>query len=123
MNTQMPFRKTAINLHSIVLMILLLAIAGCAAEYRISIPDSDPTDIQYMEAGMDAYLWGSIMDPVVEETDCEGEGINDVVVVDHLGYDLLSVITLGLWKPIHIRYRCKAPGASGNDVTFPSGSG
>lgn len=70
---------------------------------------------------MNAYLWGYIMSPLVEPADCEG-GINDVIVDDNLGYDLISVITLGIWKPMSVRYRCKAAGSSSGSVTFPSGS-
>ena len=96
---------------------LLCALASCA-EYRVRVPDSDPTDTQYKEKTMHAYLWGTYKAPLVLSADCEGEGINDIGVVDNWGYDLIGVITLGFYKPIDIRYRCKAPGGSGS-TTFP----
>ena len=109
-------------LRSVVLLLLVFGVTGCAAKYRISIPDSDETDIQYQDATMNAYFWGTIMSPLVVQPKCEGEGINDVVVIDHFGYDLLGVLSLGAWKPISVRYRCKLPGAGSPDVVFPDGT-
>ena len=118
METHNFFGFRIVCARSVVLLVLCCSMAGCA-QYRITVPDSDPTDIQYRDARMHAYLWGSIMSPLVESAECEGEGINDVIVIDHLGYDLISVLTLGIWKPISVRYRCHAPGASGSVVPFP----
>ena len=108
-------------LRSVVLLGLIYSVAGCV-QYRVTIPDSDPTDIQYRTASMDAFLWGSIMSPLVESANCEGEGINDIVVADNLGYDFISVLSLGIWKPMSVRYRCKAPGAAGGAVSIPEGT-
>lgn len=96
---------------------LMCTAAGCA-EYRLTIADSDPTDIHYQDVTMNAYFWGTLMSPQAQEAKCEGDGINDVVVVDNLGYDLVSLITLGIWKPISLRYRCLAPSGPPS-VTLP----
>ena len=45
----------------------VLCLAACA-EYRISVPDSDPIQLEgqdapYVERSMNAYLWGNILDP------------------------------------------------------------
>lgn len=109
-------------LRSVILLVLIYNVTGCAAEYRISVPDSDDTGMQPQEVRMDAYLWGTNMSPQVVWPKCEGVGINDVTVVDHLGYDLIGVISLGIWKPITVRYRCKAPGATKPAVLFPDGT-
>lgn len=118
MKTHKLFGMQIVRLRSVVLLAFICGITGACAHYRITVPDSDETDIQYQDAMMHAFLWGSIMSPLVEEADCEGEGINDTVTIDHLGYDLVSVISLGIWKPISVRYRCHAPGA-GSTVEFP----
>ena len=98
-------------IRSIVAAVLLCAVGGCA-EYRLRIADSDPTEIQYEEVTMHAYLWGTQLSPPAQEAKCGEDGINDVVIVDNLGYDFVSVLTLGIWKPITLRYRCLAPNGS-----------
>lgn len=99
----------------------VLALQACA-EYRVSVPDSDPIQLEgqeseYVERTMDAYLWGGILDPQVVAADCQGEGINDIVVHRTWQQDLISVLTLGIWMPADVRYRCKAPPTSGS--VFP----
>ena len=102
---------------------LLMASQGCA-EYRISVPDSDPIQLEgqdgpYVERTMNAYLWGNILDPQLLAADCAGEGINDVVVDRAFYQDLISVLTLGIWMPFDVRYRCKAPPTSGSAFPVP----
>jgi hypothetical protein len=99
----------------------VLAVQACA-EYRISVPDSDPIQLEgqeseYVDRTMNAYLWGNFLDPQVVAADCQGEGINDVVVDRSWQQDLISVLTLGIWMPSEVRYRCKAPATSGS--VFP----
>lgn len=120
MNNQSTFYSKITRFALVISAVSALAVSGCAS-YRISIPNEDYTDIQHKEASMNAYLWGNIMSPLVEPADCEG-GINDVIVDDNLGYDFIGVITLGIWKPISIRYRCKAADRSSDSPTFPSGT-
>ena len=100
-----------------------LALQACA-EYRISVPDSDPfqpegQQSEYVEKTMNAWLWGNILDPQVLAAECEGEGINDVVVDRAYYQDLISVLTLGIWMPFDVRFRCKAPATSGSVFPLP----
>ncbi len=95
-------------------MVLLLAastvlsqMTGCA-EYQIRQASSDPPDLAYKEVTSHAFFWGLVYDPEVQTVDGV-DGINDVIVVDNLGYDIISVVTLGIWKPMTIRYRARLP--------------
>lgn len=97
----------------IVLLAGLLALASCAS-YEIRIPDSDPIQLEgqdapYVSKTMHAYFWGNEMDPQVLAAECQGQGINDVFVDRNYAYDLASVLTLGIWSPLDLRFRCKAP--------------
>lgn len=58
---------------------------------------------------MHAYFWGLMLDPQVFAAECHGQGINDVVIYRTLAHDLAGVVTLGLWMPTEVRFRCKAP--------------
>jgi hypothetical protein len=93
----------------------MVALQGCA-EYRVSVPDSDPVQLEgqageYVEQPIDAYFWGNIVEPQVVAADCQGEGINDLGVHRTEQQKLISVLTLGIWMPGDLRYRCKAPGS------------
>ena len=105
------------------LIVSAMALQACA-EYRISVPDSDPIQLEgqqdpYVEGTMNAYLWGSVLDPQVLAAECQGEGINDVIVDRSYHQDLISVLTLGIWMPFDVRFRCKAPATSGSVFPIP----
>ena len=108
--------------HALVTLLLVFGLSTGCATYRLTVPDSDPTDTQYEQQTVHVYLWGAFSSPEVVEAKCTfgGDHINDVKVIDHLGFDLISVITLGIWKPITIQWRCKPETGSG-PVTFPTG--
>jgi hypothetical protein len=81
---------------------------GCAT-YRLRIPDDDPQVNTYQGRLVHAYFWGKWLDPQVLAAECQGEGINDVVIERTYLHDLASVLTLGIWMPLTVRFRCKAP--------------
>ena len=89
-------------------------LGSSCAQYQITIPDSDPIQLEgqdeaYVSKTMHAYFWGNIMDPQVLAAECQGQGINDVFVGRNYAYDLASVLTFGIWSPLDLRFRCKAP--------------
>jgi len=88
-------------------------LTGCAS-FHITIPDSDPIRLAhqkdiYVEKNMHAFLWGLMLDPQLFSAECEGQGINDVVIDHNLAHSFAGVISLGLWMPTKVRFRCKAP--------------
>ena len=98
-----------------------LSMPGCAS-YQVTVPDSDPIQLEgqeepYVQRTMHGYFWGLVLDPQVLAADCQGQGINDVVIDRSLGHDLAGVFTLGIWMPMDVRFRCKAPPTRGGD--FP----
>lgn len=92
-----------------------LILSGCAS-FQITVPDSDPIKPKghtegYLKKTMHAYFWGWVLDPRILSAECEGQGINDVIIYRSLAHDLAGVVTLGLWMPTEVYYRCKAPPA------------
>jgi hypothetical protein len=62
----------------------LLVLSGCAS-YHVTIPDSDPVrsegqTAEYQSKTMHAFFWGLLLQPQVLSAECQGQGINDVVV-------------------------------------------
>ena len=92
---------------SLILIASLILLQGCA-EYQVTIPDSHPSDINYKGRSMKAWLWGKWNDPEVLAANCATEGINDVVVKRNYFYDLASVLTLGIFMPLEVTYRCES---------------
>ena len=99
----------------IAVLAALLVVAGCA-EHQVRTPDSDPLEETYQSQTVNAYFWGAVLSPQVVTADCDG-GVNDVVVKDSFFHGLASVITLGLWMPSTVEYRCRAPAGEGG--AFP----
>ena len=91
-----------------------LCVQGCA-NYQVRIPDSKPLNAEYKRGTMHALFWGFWASPQVMSADCK-RGINDVVVKSNYLYDLATVVTLGIWMPIEVSYRCKAPAVQGGGV-------
>ena len=94
---------------------ILLSTHGCA-HYRVTVPDSDPVG-DYEGDKMHAFFWGLYNKPEVLAADCEGEGIDNARIKSNFLYNLVSVVTLGIWMPIEVRYQCKAPPADAGE--FP----
>ncbi len=81
---------------------------GCA-NFHVDMEDSDPSEDPYRGKVMHAFVWGLIYSPQNLTTDCDTEtGINDIVVNNNYLFNLAGVLTLGLWMPIDIEYRCQA---------------
>lgn len=102
----------------------LLALSGCAS-FQVSVPDSDPIQLEgqataYQKKTLHAFFWGLLLDPQVFAAECHGQGINDVVIDRTLAHDLAGVITLGLWMPTDVRFRCKAPPTRPGVLPVPS---
>lgn len=96
-----------------VCMASLLFLPGCAS-FHLTVPDSDPIQpegqaAEYQKKTMHAYFWGLVLDPQVFSAECRGQGMNDVVIYRTLAHDLAAVVTLGLWMPTEVGFRCKAP--------------
>ena len=86
-----------------------LAFAQGCANYQVRIPDSDPLEKNYRGGTMQAFFWGLVMNPQIMAAECQGEAINDVVIKRNYLQDLASVITLGIWMPTEVNFRCRAP--------------
>ncbi len=100
----------------------LLGLSACSS-YQVRLPDSDPFQPEgqaeeYESRIMHTYFWGLIKDPRTFDAQCEQQPLNDVVVESNYAMDLATVLTFGIWSPIELRYRCRAPGT--REDTFPS---
>ncbi len=84
-----------------------LAFAQGCANYQVRIRDDRAADLNYQGRTMHAFVWGAWYDPQVLTAECQGEGINDVVIKRNFLHDLASVLTLGIWMPMEVNFRCE----------------
>ena len=112
----LPFLK---QVCPVMIFLVGSALAQGCASYQVRIPDSDPLEQKYQGRLMHAYAWGLWLDPQVLAAECRGEAINDVRIERNYLHDLASVFTLGIWMPLQVNFRCKAPGIDAGPFPGP----
>lgn len=90
----------------------VLLLAGCA-RFRLAAPMPDPAGhggqaMEYRRVIVHDRFWGSAAEPRILFTECT-QGIRDVILHRSLAHDLAGVLTLGMWMPVELHYRCVAP--------------
>ena len=59
------------------------------------------------------FLWGAIQSPKRVITPvCDSLGVNgmaEVTVKNNFGYSLITVVTLGIWSPTRLEWKCSKP--------------
>jgi hypothetical protein len=90
-----------------------LLVQGCAY-YRVVVPEPTPAT-DYETATMNAYLWGVIED--TQPTDnCLSNALDEVRVRRTFPQALATVLTLGIWMPLEVQWKCaKPPQREGSD--------
>ena len=90
----------------IIVSLSLFGLTACA-HYSVQAPEPNPAG-QTHSVTLTSYFWGAV-EQQHNAPECDATHSLDMVrVEDNLGYDFLSVITLGIVKPMKIEYRCSA---------------
>ena len=98
------------------LIVLILFIQGCYG-YRIVVPESTPVADSGKKT-VHSLFWGLLNDPqqiVAEE--CVSNSIHEVKVSTNIGYIILSAVTIGIWMPLDVEWKC-GPQQSGDEDTL-----
>ena len=91
---------------SVLLCALLGLLVGCA-HYRVQTPRPNPgTELKKKQ--VDVYLWGLLEEKVVADN-CLSNGIDEVGFSSNLGNDLISILTLDIWMPREVEWKCAKP--------------
>ncbi|NJC09204.1 hypothetical protein GGQ62_002202 [Polymorphobacter fuscus] len=83
---------------------LLLSVGGCAY-HRVVVPVPNPPDQVYHPVKSSALGWGA-MEQTSTATHCPTNLLSEVRVRTSFLQSLGTVLTLGLWQPATIEYRC-----------------
>ena len=90
---------------------LALLLSGCAT-HRLIVAEPNPTDDRPGVVSSSAFGWGAVQRRTV--ADCDTNLIDEVRVRQNFGQALATVLTLGIWMPVRIEYRCaKVPSPEG----------
>jgi hypothetical protein len=87
-----------------VLLIAALSLGGCAY-HRVVVAVPNPPDQRYHRVQSSALGWGTIEQTSVAKN-CPTNLLSEVRVKTSLAQSLGTVLTLGLWQPATIEYRC-----------------
>ena len=86
-----------------VLVAALVLLEGCV-RYRVVVPEPNPAT-DYESATMHAYFWGAVEETLPVEN-CVDNLIDEVRVVQTFPNLVVSVLSLGVWMPMEVEWRC-----------------
>jgi hypothetical protein len=87
----------------------LVLLQGCY-HTRINTAAYDPSTT-YESKTVHTMFWGLLQEDIVA-SNCDAlkvKGLDEVRVTTNYGYALLTVITLGIWCPTQIEWKCSKP--------------
>jgi len=83
-------------------VIAAIAIQGC---YHTRVMTNAAPATEYQHATAHPMFWGLVQDNVVPDN-CPSGAMQEVRVNSNFGYSLLTVVTLGIWSPLDMEWRC-----------------
>ncbi|HET7462101.1 MAG TPA: hypothetical protein VFJ82_12670 [Longimicrobium sp.] len=95
--------------------LLFVLTTGCY-HYYVAAPHFDPAD-EWHSRTLNSYAWGLVNKPQMAlAQECEdSNALDQVRVTRTLGTTLATVLTLGIWSPLRVEYKCakrkQAPGS------------
>jgi hypothetical protein len=106
----------SVRSHALLLMALL---PGCYSyhAYQVGGPEGreqgNQPATEWQHRTLHAFLWGAVRHDLPIENCRLGNGqrlgVEEVKVGTNLGYLVLSVLTLGIWVPVDVSWRCARP--------------
>jgi hypothetical protein len=96
---------------AIALLIVLFSFSSCYT-YRVATHAQAGTELS-KPVTAHVFFWGLIQKPKQITTPvCDSlqvNGMSEVTVKNNFGYSLITVVTLGIWSPVKIQWRCSKP--------------
>src|SRR5262252_10570366 len=92
-------------LRTILLTAALVVAAGC---YHTRVFTNGQPATEYTQQTVHSLFWGLVQQNVEPPTtnNCVSKAMQEVRVTTNLGYAFLTVLTLGIWSPMEIEWRC-----------------
>ena len=94
----------------LVLTVCLLSLNSCYT-YRVATLAQPGAELSSRTAN--SFFWGLVQSPKEIATPiCDSlnaNGMSIVQVKSNFGYSLITVVTLGIWSPMKIQWKCSKP--------------
>lgn len=100
---------TAFLTKTILLGTSLVILHGCY-HVRVNTAAYDPSTT-YQSETVHTLFWGLVQEDVIA-SNCDSlkiKGLDEVRVTTNFGYSLITVLTLGIWCPTQIEWKCSKP--------------
>jgi len=94
-----------------VLLIICMLVLNSCYTYRVATKAQAGTEMT--SRTVNSFFWGLVQNPKEISTPiCDSLNINGMAVVQvksNFGYSLITVLTLGIWSPMIIEWKCGKP--------------
>ncbi|MDR0792409.1 MAG: Bor family protein [Chitinophagaceae bacterium] len=92
------------------IVFLSLSLSSC---YTVRVATHAQEGSEYVAVKANSYFWGLAQKPQTITTPmCDSLGANGMAIVEaktNFGNALITVVTLGIWHPMTIQYKCSKP--------------
>lgn len=78
-----------------------LLLQGC---YHFRLDSKAPFGTEVKKKTMHSLFWGLVQPSTIDS--CDDKGVTDVRYSTNLGYQVLSIVSLGIWVPVDVEFRC-----------------
>jgi hypothetical protein len=89
---------------------LVIMLSGC---YSYRIGTHAQAGSETTRKTVNSYFWGLVQSPKeITTPNCDSLGVNGMAEVrtqTNLGYAVITVVTLGIWSPMKIEWKCSKP--------------
>lgn len=108
-------KRKSTTIHLVVCLLLVYGTAGSScSSYRVATKAQVSTDnTPANRAKAYSLFWGLLNKPQVIHTPvCDKldvNGVAEVIVKKNVGDALLTIVTLGVYSPVHVSWKCSKP--------------
>ncbi len=98
--------------HFFSLWIIATLFCSSCYSYRVATQAQPGTEASETKTAH-SFFWGLVQKPGLIHTPiCDSLGVNgvaEVTVKNNFGYSFITVVTLGIWSPMKIEWKCSKP--------------
>ena len=106
-------KRSRNRLYLVILILFFFSLQTGCYHYHVTAPKPDPAT-EYESRTVHSFLWGLIQSDNVEDSDCLSYALDEVHITNNFGYSVVTVVTLGIWAPLDVQWRCaKEPSPDG----------
>jgi len=110
-----PWRN---RLLAVLIVVVFASATGCS-HHRVVAQTGDPAQVSTKAQTHTQFFWGLVGEPTIYVDDCTAHALHDVEVSTTFWQGLATVITLGIWMPATVEWRCATVPETTSDAPIP----